>query len=460
MRAGTGEADGRTAVSYALVNMPLQMIQGPASIILPSLYVQYAGLDMVVIGILMTLLRLGDAVMDPAIGYLSDRTRLRFGRRRTWVALGAALCVPAVLLVFRPGPATGYVYFTASYFLLTLAWTMVEIPHTAWLSEISHDYGARNRLSTYRYIAGMAGTALFPLISFLPWLPNRAVTPEVTQLASFVAILLLGIAVPAALWLVPDPPVRATDSRSHGIRQVARDLWANRPLRRFIAMQSLTGVSSGMVTGLYYFYVSIYLGLSRDYTSVMLAVYTLSIVGSALWLRIGRIVDKHRIIALCSLFTALTNVLMYVITPGPDAFLLLLVMFSVAAIATSGAVAAQVALLADVADYGVLQSGREHPGNYFALFAFVGKAALAVGSGIGLIIAGLFGFRVEGGNGPLAMTGFFLAIIWIPLALNVLSAALSWFFPLDRRRQAVIARRIGRRHALDLTPAPSGNGAI
>lgn len=458
MRVGAGEADGRKAVSYALVNLPLQMIQGPASIILPSLYVQYAGLDMVVIGILMTLLRLGDAVMDPAIGYLSDRTHLRFGRRRTWVALGTALCVPAVLLVFRPGPATGYVYFTASYLLLTLAWTMVEIPHTAWLGEISHDYGARNRLSTYRYIAGMAGTALFPLISFLPWLPSRAVTPEVTQLAAFVAILLLGIAVPAALWLVPDPPVAATDARSHGIHRVVRDLWANRPLRVFIAMQSLAGLSSGMVTGLYYFYVSVYLGLSRDYTSVMLAVYTLSIVGSALWLRIGRVVDKHRIIALCSLSTALTNLLMYVIAPGPDAFTLLLVMFSVAAIATSGAVAAQIALLADVADYGVLRSGREHPGNYFALFAFVGKAALAFGSGAGLIVAGLFGFRAEGGNGPLAMTGFFVAIIWIPLALNLLAAILSWFFPLDRRRQTIITRRIARRRALDLTPEPSGNG--
>jgi len=442
-QAGTGPGKWR-ATAYAAVNMPLMMMQAPANIILPSLYIQYAGLDMVVVGMLMTLLRFGDAIMDPAIGYLSDRTGSRYGRRRPWIAAGAILSAPAILLAFQPGPSTGYVYFTLTYFLLTVGWTVAEIPHTAWLSEITHDYGARSRLATYRYIAGMAGTALFPLVSFLPWLPGRAITPEVTGIASIVIILLLLITVPVALRFVPDPPAAANARQREGIMPVLRSLWRNKPLRIFVTMQSLTGLSSGMVTGLYYFYISSYLGLSEDYTLVMLAVYVLSIIGGVSWLRIGRHLDKHRVNAICSVLVAGTNLMMYLIAPGPQAFAQLIGIFSVAALCTSGAIAAQTALLADVSDYGTWQSGNENSGNYFAILAFISKASLAIGSGLGLIIAGLFGFRAEGGNSSIGMAGFFLAIIWIPLALNLLSAVCSWFFPLDRHRQSIIVRRIRR----------------
>lgn len=442
-QAGTGPGKWHAA-AYASVNMPLMMMQAPANIILPSLYIQYAGLDMVVVGLLMALLRFGDAVMDPAIGYLSDKTNSRFGRRRPWVAAGAILSAPAILLAFQPGPETGYIYFTLTYFLLTVGWTVAEIPHTAWLSEISHDYGARSRLATYRYVAGMAGTALFPLVSFLPWLPSRAVTPDVTWLAGLAIVLLLLITVPLAWHFVPDPPLRVVSERREVIVDVLKGLWQNRPLRVFVAMQSFTGLSSGMVTGLYYFYISSYLGLSEDYTLVMLAVYVLSIVGGLSWLRVGRHLDKHRINAICSLLVACTNLMMYLIVPGPNAFHLLIGIFSIAALCTSGAIAAQTALLADVSDYGTWRSGNENSGNYFAVLAFISKATLAIGSGFGLIVAGLFGFRAEGGNDAVGMAGFFLAIIWIPLALNLLAAACSWFFPLDRRRQSIIVRRIGR----------------
>jgi Na+/melibiose symporter-like transporter len=160
---------------------------------------------------------------------------------------------------------------------------------------------------------------------------------------------------------------------------------------------------------------------------------------------LGRFIDKHRVNALCSLLVAATNLSMFLITPGPQAFALLIGVFSIAALGTSGATAAQTALLADVADYGHLRSGGDYPGNYFAMFSFINKSCLAMGSGLALMIAGWFGFHATGINSQRAIMGFFLAIIWIPLGLNLLSAAISWFFPLNRQRQGVIARGLARK---------------
>jgi Na+/melibiose symporter-like transporter len=437
-------------MAYAGVNVPFAMMQTPAFIILPSLYVQYGGLDLVKVGLILTVLRVADAVMDPAIGYLSDRTRGRFGRRKPWIAAGGLVAAPAIVFAFHPGPGSGYLWFALSYVCLTLGWTFAEIPHTAWLSEITRDYGQRSRLATYRYVAGMIGTALFPLISFLPWLPGRAITPQVTTIAGWLILALTAVTVPLALWLVPDR-LHSVEAESRdgpaasSPWQVARSLLANRPLCLFMAMQALTQISSGMVSGLYYFYISVYLRLSEDYSLVMLAVYALSALGGLGWMGLGRFIDKHRVNALCGLLVAATNLSMFLIAPGPQAFALLIGVFSIAALATSGATAAQTALLADVADYGYLRSGHDYPGNYFAVYSFINKSCLAMGSGLALMIAGWFGFEATGINSHLAITGFFLAIIWIPLGLNLLAAVMAWFFPLNRQRQGVIARGLARK---------------
>jgi Na+/melibiose symporter-like transporter len=441
MRAGGGLTRWRE-LAYAGVNIPFTMMQTPAFIILPSLYVQYSGLSMVTVGFILTALRVADAIIDPGIGFLSDRTRSRFGRRKPFIVLGGLIGAPAVLLAYHPSATTGYVYFALSYLFLTLGWTLSEIPHTAWLSEITRNYSDRNRLATYRYIAGMVGTALFPLISFLPWLPSRAITPQVTGLAGWVIFFLTMLTVPLALFCVPQTQGDTSRTPATSVKRLVKDLLANRPLHLFLAMQTLTGVSSGMVSGLYFFYISNYLRLSEDYSLVMLAVYGLSIAGGAMWLWLGRIIDKHRVNAICSLLVAVTNLMMVLIAPGPRAFELLIGVFSIAALCTSGAIAAQTSLLADVCDFGTLRSGRDHAGNYFAAFSFINKSSLAIGSGLGMIVAGVFGFRPTGNNGAHALTGFFLAIVWIPLALNLLSAAVSWFFPLDRRRQGIVSRRL------------------
>lgn len=455
--AAAGEGRWRDWL-YASVNVPFAMMQTPAFIILPSLYAQYAGLDLVLIGTILMALRLLDAVLDPAIGFLSDRTPGRYGRRKPWILAGAVVAGPAIVLAFQPSAQTGYVYFGVSFFFMTLGWTLSEIPHTAWLSELRGGYHERSRLATYRFNAGMAGTALVPLLALLPGLPGPAMTPAVTGLAGWLILVLMLATVPAALRWLPDPPlplplVPGVAAPPPGVRQVARGLWANRPLRLFAAMQAMTGLSSGMVSGLYYFYLNNYLGLSRSYSYVMLAVYLLSIVGGAVWLRIGKVVDKHRVNAICSVLVAATNLAMFLIVPGPHAFAVLLGVFAVAAVGVAGATAAQTALLADVIDYGALQQRRRNlvdapasgnAGNYYAVFSFVNKAALAAGSGMSFIIAGLFGFSATQANGGMAMAGFFLAIIWIPLALNLLSAWCAWQFPLTRPHHAAIVRRLQR----------------
>ncbi|MFT4076087.1 MAG: MFS transporter [Asticcacaulis sp.] len=433
---------------YAAVNIPFMIMQAPAFMILPALYVKHAGLELVLVGTILTVLRVLDAVLDPVIGFLSDRTRSRLGRRKPWILVGAVLGGVGTLAAFQPQYSTGYVYFTIAFFLMTLGWTLQEIAHSAWLSELSEDPQERHSLSTWRYNAGMLATALVPLIPLTGLFKTTEMTPQVMSVAAWLVVIFLFLTIPP-MFLLPNGNTHTETVRKVPAKIVFRDMFRNRPFLLFVAIFTTQGLASGMVSGLYYFYLDNYLHVSDRYSYVMLAVYALFVVGAGAWLWLARWIDKHIIIGICTLLVAATNIVMYLIVPGPQAFWQLLGAFSVSAIATAGAMAAQNAMLSDIVDFGTLESGENHSGNYFAALTFINKFNLAAGSGIAFVIAGLFGFSAKGTNGPLAMTGFFVAIIWIPFALNVVSGLLCWRYPLNRKRLEDI------RAQLQLKTAPS-----
>lgn len=136
---------------------------------------------------------------------------------------------------------------------------------------------------------------------------------------------------------------------------------------------------------------------------------------------------------------------MFLLTPGEWAFPGMLVLFGLSALLWAGTEVASYALLADVVDYDNLKTRSNHAGNYYAVLAFVKKFGLALGGGAGLMLVSLFGYDAKGENDSLAMTGFFLAFIFIPMILNAVACVIAWLFPLDRRRHEIVQRRLAKR---------------
>lgn len=439
-------------IAYAGVYMPFSILHAPALAVLPALYAKYAHMPLVLIGSVLALARVLDCVLDPVIGFASDRTRSRFGRRKPWIVAGAVLSSVAAFYLFRPAPNTGAVYFALWYFLMYLGWTFGEIPHTAWLNEISSAYDERSRLATYRSSAGFLGMLSFQLCAFLPWLPSTAMTPAVTAAASWLVIVLMCITVLWALWRVPD--VGGPTASRTSLLSVLRGVRGNRPFWIFIASIACSWMASGMVGALFFFYLQDYLGIGEKFAHIQIIALLTGIAGTFFWLKVMLWVGKHRSLAICCASTLLTLVGMALVRPGPYAFPLIFALFAVSAFSSAGSEGAGWSMMADVVDYGTLKTGERRAGNYFAVMSFTSKIALAAGGGLALIIAGLFGFSADRPNGPTAMHGFFLAFIAIPIVLNGLASALAYRFPLDPRRQAIVSRRIQGRQGPRLGSAP------
>lgn len=425
------------------------MLHAPALSILPGLYSTVSGIDLATIGIILVFSRVLDGVTDPVVGYLSDRTNTAIGRRKPWIIAGGLFCMIGVWFWFRPGPDTGGLYFLLTSTIVYIGWTMVEVPHGAWLSELTGDYDERSHLSGFRTAGIYLGYFLFWCGPFLPLFTTTEITPEVTAALSYVVIVLIIIAVIMTVLAVPAG--RAVISRDVSPKKAVSRLASNKPLRVYALIVLSSWLASGMVAGLYFFYVRNYLAIPDKFGHLGLAVAGIGFLSASLWGWVGSRFGTHRMLALCNSCTVLTLLAMGFIQPGPTAFPAMLTVFSLSALFTTGATVAYYALMADIVDYDTLKTGSNNAGNYFALITLLQKIGLGAGAGLALLIVSLFGFNANGHNDAMALAGFFMTFLGIPILLNVIATLLAAFFPINRRRHNIIRKRLGTRAHRDMS---------
>jgi len=432
-----------TIAAYSAPLVPIWMLHTPALSILPGLYATVAGIDLAVLGIILVASRVLDGVTDPLIGLLSDKTDSRLGKRKPWIIFGGLLCMVGVVFWFRPGPDTGALYFLLASIAVYLGWTMVEIPHGAWLSELTTDYSERSRISGFRTTAIYLGYVLFWSGPFLPIFATTEITPEVTRFLSWLVVALIFVSVTWAVVRVPQGHVGV--ARTPDLRTAFRGLVANRPMRYFSVLMLASAIASGMVAGLYFFFIATYLGIPERFSHIGLAVATIGVASAALWGVVGAKIGKHRMLAICNLSTVATLVAMGFIRPGDGAYPAMFTVFSLSALFSAGSTVAYYALMADVVDYDTLKTRSNNAGNYYSLITLFQKIGLGAGAGLALMLASAFGFDPDARNEGMALTGFFVAFLGVPILLNLAATVLAFFFPITERRHRIVRRRLEAR---------------
>ena len=442
-------------LSYSAPLLPLAMVQAPALSLLPSIYARTSGVDIALLGTILFATRLFDAVIDPTIGYLSDGTRSRFGARKPWIVLGAIVVSIGCWFWFSPPTSNGALWFLVWSLVVYLGWSLLEVPHSAWLADLTDDYDERSRLSGWRASAMIGGTLVFFAIPLLPIFSTTAVNGDTLPVIAGTAIALLLLTTVFSVGVTRQGRPRAMDEADRNPLKVLKAVWGNRPFRVLFASLLLGQVASGMVGALYVFYMDAYLHIADKVAFVAIGVSIISLISTQIWPLIMTKVGKHGALAIGAFGTAATLVVMAFLRPGPMAFPAMLGVFGLSSITAASITVAMYALMADVVDYDELRTGRNNAASYFSLATLINKIGIAVGGGVSLLIAGVFGFDIKGGNEGVAMAGFFTAFIVIPIVLNLTSVGLALRFPLTRRRQDVVSRRLAIRRARALRSAPS-----
>jgi Na+/melibiose symporter-like transporter len=415
--------------AYAAPAAALAALLLPMHVHLAPFYAEMRGLDLAALGTVLIAVRLFDAATDPLMGWLSDRWRLPFGRRRGWILAAVPVIVLAAWALMRPPEGAGIVWFGAFMALMTLGWTMASVPYLALGAELTPDYAERARVTVWRESVGLGGTiAVLVLV-------DRA---GLGSVAIAVAIV-LPLAVALLLARVPEPvaPRHPGPSLAAMVAVMARD----RVFLRLLFAYLLNGAANGFPPALFLFYVGAVIGADATAAGAILLLYFLAaILGGTLWSRGARRWPKHRLWCIAMILASAAFLPAALLGPG-DLWTFVAIS-AVTGVFFGADLALPPAIQADVVDRETARSGRASTGSFFALWAVAAKAALALSGGIAFIVLGAAGF-VAGGESP---PGALSALAWLyagaPVLLKLAAVTVMWNFPLDRAEQEALRLRI------------------
>jgi len=429
-------------LSFGSISMPVSLLAIGMFMFLPTAYAASGGIAMGDVGLIILATRLWDFVTDPLVGWLSDKTRSRFGRRIPWMTLAWLPLSVSAYKLFLPPPSAGASYLAFWSFLLFLSGTSLFMPYTAMGAELSTSYHERSRIFAFRHVFAVLGTLTAALLF---WFANsRGVyNPEAgaLELIAWVGLALLPVTLVATLLKVREPPLDASSTRADiGWKDGVRIMFGNRTYLRILGCYLCNGIANALPVTLLFFFVRSVLQ-APEWTPRILALYFVAaLCGTPLWLYLAKRVGKHMAWRIALMVAA--GSLVFVPLLGAGDVLWFLAIAVIVGVTLGADLAMPAAMLADVVDLDVLATGRKRTGIYFAVWAMAAKLAAAAAVGVSFLILDWVGFIPKLHNADNALLALTILFGVCPVAFKLLALLFVWRYPLTAARQAEIRQAI------------------
>ncbi len=432
-------------VLFGFAEMPLQVATLAIAAYIPNYYGMDLGVSLAAVATVLMVARLFDAVTDPLVGYLSDRTQTRWGRRRVWMAGSIPVLMLAVHQLMFPEPPVDAAYLLLWMGVFWLGWTMLQIPYYAWAAELSDDYHERSVIAGWRSAIGLVANILSKLLPVIAvYFFAVSGTGGVLQIIGMILLCVTPLAVGITVAFVPERLdfKRVTIPVMRGLRL----LWRNGPFKRLMIAFFLTNIGAAFGTTLLLFYIRAVLG-EQSLGIVMLMVYYLvSLSGVSFWVWLAGRMGKHR--AVFFAYLSYWAGLVYFFLGQGDFYYMLPIMI-VTGFCGSALWTLPNAMKADVIDIDRLRCGENRAAWFFAVWSFGIKLAQSVGPMLALLLLDFTGFdaAAKATNTGDDLLGLRVLYTFGTPVFYTLAALMLWNYPLTEERHTRIRAALGRRAA-------------
>jgi GPH family glycoside/pentoside/hexuronide:cation symporter len=436
-------------IAYAAPAFALAVVGIPVYVYIPKFYTDVIGVNIAVIGYLLLAVRVFDAVTDPAIGMLSDRTRSRFGRRRPYIACGAVILAVSMFLLFHPpdGSVVFETYwFGIMVFALFFFWTVVTVPYESLGPEITFNYDERTALFGLRDGALIAGTLVAASSpAAVVWLFNLTSDPAGERAKFFwIAVIYAPLVVVFCWWCILSIREMAPSQTGQRIKGW-RGFWSlreNKPFGILLVSYTISAFGNNLPATLILFYVQ-YVLRSEHADFFLLLYFVTGVLFLPGWIALSRWLGKKW--TWLSAIIINTGAFFGVFLLGPGDTTLYGILVFVSGIGFGATVALPSAIQADVIDYDELLFGVRREGLYIGVWSVTKKMAAALGVGLSLPILGLAGY--EPNMEQSSQVVFTLRVLYalVPCICNAVAFFVLLRYPISKTVHEDIREAIGRR---------------
>ena len=400
-------------------------------------------------GIVVMIGRIWDAVTDPLMGYLSDRTRTRWGRRRPYLLFGSLPWFAAMVFMFTnphlQSHAALFAWGVIAYCLLSTAFTVVNVPYSSLTPELTKDYHERTSLNGYRSTFMVIGTLLgagaaLPLVGAFP-----SKSAGFSAMGAVFGAVMMGVSL-ITFFSVREPPLPEKGKPMMGFLKTYAHVLGNRPFLFivFTYMGNLTAVT--VVSGIMIYYFK-YLFDSEGMTTVGLLIL---LVSAMIFIPVSVLVSKRIgkkatyvagmliIAAACIVIFFLGHVL---------GLVFVFAMMFVAGIGLSTTYPMPWSMIPDTVEYGYLQTGERREGGYYGVWTLISKIGQALAIGLSGWILELTGYLPDVPQSARALLGIRLLLGPVTAVIFLAAVVVLLFYPLNERRYNEVLTRIREKEA-------------
>lgn len=343
--------------------------------------------------------KIWDAVTDPIMGYISDKTNTKFGRRRPYFLAGVPFIFLSFVAVWYPvsfeSVFARFMYALFSYVFLNTVVTMVLIPYTAMSAEITLDYNERTAINSIRLVFSLFSSLL---CAVLPMMIVKAVGD--VKKGYILMATLFGI-----FFSLPYLGVFAF-TKEHNFRPATTKLSFKeliieplkiKTFRLYLAMFLFAYLSIDVVSVIFPYYMKYYIGKPFFISAVLGVLLITEIIFVPIYAIVARKKSKNFAYIIGAIIWSVGGVLTLIMKPEWSNNILI----SFAAIIGSGVSAVAVmphTILGDVTDVGELRFNERREGSISSMATFLRKVASAVVQAVVLLILGAVGYVNPVGN--------------------------------------------------------------
>ena len=451
----------REKVGYGFGDMSSSMFWKIFSYYLPFFYSNIFGLTLDQVGLLLVVTRIWDAVSDPMMGILADRTESKWGKYRPYLLIMAVpFALSGIFLFTTPNasPTMKLVWAYVTYIMMMTVYTGINVPYGAMLGVMTDDSGSKTVLSSYRMFFAYGGSfiALFcwePLCNAL----GGYGTPSGWQHAMFV-IAALCLVLFLLCFRMTKEKVKPEAAGSVG--KDFKSLLRNAPWWLLVGAALCSNLFN-TVRGstIAYFFNDV---ISQDahlnlgplsfvfYAGLFLSIGEVcNMVGVALAVPFSKALGKKTtyVISLIALIVLSISFFYVPVT----AYWMMLVLQIVISIFT-GIISPLVwSMYADVADFAEDRDGSSSTGLIFSSGSMAQKFGGAFGGAAVMWMLSGFGYNPDAAvQTASAVNGLKILMSWIPAAVAALSLIVMFFYPLTTRKMEEIQNSLSLKRNIEL----------
>ena len=432
-------------IQYGLPEYAVYLASIPVVLYLPFVYAKDFGLSLGEVGTILFAARISDVITDPLIGYLSDRTNTRFGRRKPWIAVGSALLMVSAFMLFDPQYTVTNMYLLTWSILLWLGWTMINIPYYAWGAELSGDYNERTRITGWRQFFGFLGNVsvlTIPVLSgeFLGYgsLPSEGLT-----IIGGMVLVILPVLITVTLWRVPEPD---RYGQSHApLLKYAGQMFSNGSFMLLFFAFMLMSLGTGWGSATFMLFATYVVEAEEQTQLILLGYYFANVLALPLWVKVAeRYGKKETWMAGGILFVMVTPCFLLLGAGDLMWFFVILAFYGIAG-GNFGAIS--MSMKADVVEIAARRSGENVSGSYIAVWSLGQKFVMALALLISLRFLEWMGFDPNSTNGPAELQALSYVYVLPPWLFYAIAVTILWRYPITAKRLRQIRGAYDRRDA-------------